>query len=526
MKESKTKLLKHRLYSLHSSFGIALSLFMYVSLFFGLFTIFKPFIETWEKPSRHFERVNSKPVNYETILESVISNPDYPKNNVYIELPGLSKDPTIRITHRFMEGNYFNPATGEKIDTKDERTYLGGLLNHLHYGRPLLIVGKVIFGFVAIGTMVLILGGLMLIIKLKFQDKGKSQQASFSKWHRKILIYTTPVFLIIVLTGALMNIGYLTSKPLTSIVTKGQTNEIVPYTNTVLKPVEKPHNSLNKTAKMMPISKLLQKAEKINSSVNFLEIRLINWKDKSAKVEFIGYNPYKPFINGVYNREKLMLSAVDGFVIKDLRAQDSSWTIIFADAFYFIHLLYDVDIFIRTLTALLMLLTTFAIGFGVMHWLEKKAKVYDGKTVFYHWMGKFSLATMIGVIPATALLFLSQWLLPFDLENKITIQQVIFYNSWLATLTWSFYRINSYQAAREFLLLGGVLFILASLTHQIVSGFSIFAQYKAQMSDILSVDITLILMGILLILSSKKLPYGRQEAKFFWNKNYKGLNNE
>lgn len=526
MKESKSKLLKHRLYSLHSSVGIALSLFMYVSLFFGVFTIFKPFIETWEKPSRHFERVSSTPIDYEAILESVISNPDYPKNNIYIELPGLSKDPTIRITHRFMEGNYFNPTTGEKIDTKDERTYLGGLLNHLHYGRPLMIIGKVIFGFVAIGTMVLILGGLILIIKLKFHNKGKNQQASFSKWHRKILIYTTPVFLMIVLTGALMNIGYLTSKPLTSIVTKGETSEIVPYTNTVLKPLESPIVSLNKAANMLPISQLLKKAEEINSSVNFLEIRLINWKDKSAKAEFIGYNPYKPFINGVYNKEKLMLSAVDGSVVKDLRAQDSSWTVIFADAFYFIHLLYDVDIFIRVLTALLMLLTTFAIAFGVMHWLEKKAKLYDGKTVFYHWMGKFSLATMLGIIPATAVLFLTQWFLPFDLENKITIQQVIFYNFWLATLTWSFYRINSYQAAREFLFLGGILFFLASIIHQVMSGFSIFAQYKAQMFDILSVDVILILLGLLLIIVSKKLPKERQEAKYFWNKNYKGKNNE
>lgn len=522
MNESKTKLLKHRLYTIHSSLGIAISLFMYVSLFFGVFTIFKPFIEVWEKPSRHFERSNLNNINHEKILDSVISNPDYPKSNIHIELPGLSKDPTIRITHRFMKGEYFNPNTAEKIQLKDEYTYLGGFLNHLHYGRPLMIIGKVIFGLVAIGTMVLLIGGLILVIKLKFQNNGKNQRANFSKWHRKIFIYTSPIFLIIVLTGALMNIGYLTSKPLTSIVTNGESNNIFAVTNKILKPVDKSIELQNEKASMLDIKELIKNAKEVNADANFQEIRLINWKDKTARVEFIGYNPYKPFVNGVYNKEKVLLNAVDGSLIKDTRAEDSSWTIIFADAFYFIHLLYDVDIFIRTFVALLMILTSFAVGFGVMHWLEKKAKVYDKKVVFYHWMGKISLATMLGVIPATALLFISQWLLSFDLENKTTIQQVIFYISWLATLSWSFFRINSYIAAKEFLFSGGILFIIASLIHQKVSTFYLFDLYKAEMFDILSVDIALIFIGCILIYISKNLPSNREQSKIFWNKKYKG----
>lgn len=526
MQELKSKILKQRLYSIHSSIGISLSLFMYISLFFGGFTIFKPFIEVWEKPSRHFERSNIKTINYETILESVISDPNYPKNNIYIELPGLSKDPTIRITHQFMKGNYFNPNTGIEIDLKDEITYLGDFLNHLHYGRPLMIIGKVIFGLVAVGTMVLILGGLLLVSKLKFQNQGKNQQSNFSKWHREIFIYVSPIFFIIVLTGALMNIGYLTSKPLTFTVTKGKSSDFVIVTNSILKPIDKPITWLNEKSNMMSIQQLTAKAEEINSNANFKELRLINWKDKSARIEFIGYNPYKPFMNGIYNKEKVLLNAVDGSLIKDTRAEDSQWSLLFADAFYFIHLLYDVDIFIRTIVALLMFFTSLAIGFGVMLWLEKKAKKFHDIIPFYHWVGKFSLSIMVGVIPATALLFVSQWLLPFDLENKITIQQVIFYLAWLSTLTWSFYRINSYTAAKEFLSLGGVLFILASMIHLKISGFSLLNLYEMGMFDILSVDISLILIGVLLLICSKKLPKNRLEAKSFWHKNHKGVNNE
>jgi len=520
MKELKTKLLKQRLYSLHSSLGVFISLFMYISLFFGIFTIFKPFITVWEKPSRHFERIDSTVTDYEKILKAIISNPNYPKNNIYIELPGYFDDPAIKITHRFMPANYFNPYTNQKIEAKNELSYLGGFLNHLHYGRPFMIIGKIIFGLIAIGTMVLILGGLMLIIKMKFNNKGRNGQANFSKWHRKIFLYTSPIFLIIVLTGALMNIGYITAKPLTSIVTKGESNDIISFTSSVLKPAQVPIKSLEEEVKMLSISKLIQKAKNINTSVNYQKIKLINWNDKTARVQFIGYNPYKPFLNGVYNKEKVLLSAVDGRLIKDIRAEDSAWVILFADAFYFIHLLYDVDIFTRIFVALLMGLSTFAIGFGMLLWLERKAKIFDGKVVFYHWLGRFSLAIMLGVIPSTAILFITQWLLPFDLANKITIQQIIFYNSWLGTLVWSLYRLNSYKAAKEFLFSGGILFILASIIHQIVSGFSLFSLYESKMFDILSVDLSLIILGSILIIISIKLPKNRESAKFFWNKKY------
>jgi len=40
-----------------------------------------------------------------------------------------------------------------------------------------------------------------------------------------------------------------------------------------------------------------------------------------------------------------------------------------------------------------------------MLWLDKKAKPFHGKAPFYHWMAKLSLSVMIGVIPATGVIF-------------------------------------------------------------------------------------------------------------------------
>lgn len=522
MEESKQ--FKQRLYRIHSSLGISISLIMYVSLFFGIFAIFLSYIYVWESPSFHFDRSGSHEINYEKMIDTVLSEPDYPQSNVMIELPGSFNEPTLRIGHRFAQRYSFNPKTEEIIEETEE-PFLAFFLNEMHYGRPLLYIGDLIFGFASVGTMLLIVGGFMLIIYLKFKNKGKNQQASFSKWHKKIFIYTSPIFLLIALTGVLMTIGHYGSTYMTSIISKGESDNFSSYTRKVSTKQKKFVNAINEDASMMRITELIKKAKNINTSLIIKELKLINWKDKTAQVEITGYNPYKPFFNGINNREKIILNAIDGSLISQIKAFDASWTVLFTEALYFIHLLFSVDIFLRIIVAILMLLSCFAIGFGVMLWLEKKAKVYDKKIVFYHWFGKLSLAVIIGVIPATGLLIFTQWFLPSDFQNKIIIQQIIFFLSWQGTLVWSFYRTNSYKAAKEFLFLGGILFIFSSLIHFIASGYSPFALYKGGMYEILSVDITFILFGILLLISSKKLPKTREQSKLFWNKNYKGTNN-
>jgi uncharacterized iron-regulated membrane protein len=523
MKSLKSKLFKQRLFSIHSNIGITISLLFYISLFFGMFTIFLPYIKLWEQPSRHFALVDINKINYSKILNSVISDPDYPKNNIYMEFPGFKNDPSIRVTHRFMEGKYFNPYTQEKIEIEKTTSHLAEFLNELHSGKSFRVIGKLLFGFMAVGVMFLIIGGLLLIFYLQFKNNTKTQQGNFSKWHRKILTFAFLPLLLISLSGALMNIGYPGAMPMTYLVTKGEDTNIFKVINTVLLPNEKPIKLANIEVEMMSINSLIQKAKEINPQIRLHALQLINWKDKTARVEFTGYNPYKPFLNGVYNKPKIILNAVDGSIIKDVRVVDRRWSVLLTDSVYFIHLLYGVGIVGRFLTLLLMLLSCIAVGFGVMLWLEKKAKIFDERIPFYHWMGKLSLTIMIGVVPATASLFVLQWALPFDLENRVLIQQVVFYNFWIATLAWSFYRINSYIAIKEFLFLGGILFISSSIIHFTVSDFSPIELFQKNMFSILGVDISLILLGCVLIFIAKLLPKSRDKAKFFWNKKYKRI---
>jgi len=522
---SKSKLLKQRLYRAHVATGIVFSLLMYIAVFFGIFAILLPYIQVWEKPSRHFKAADITKINYSAMIDPVILDPNFPQNNIIIELPGYKNDPALKITHQFVEAKVFNPAKQELIKHEGLNSQLGTFLNGMHYGHPLKTVGYTIFGFMAVGVMFLIIGGLILVYVFKFQDKGKNQQSTFSKIHRKIFIWVFPPFIIITLTGALMCIGYSGAGGMTYLTTKGEKTNVLTLVGPVLTPSEPIVKRVNQAVPMMPISELIKKAKKINPKIQFQQLTLINWKDKTARVEFIGYNPYKPFLNGVINKPKIILSGVDGKLIKHIKVLDRPWNVLLFDAVYFLHLLFGVDIFTRLFIALLMIASCFGIGFGVMLWLEKKARKVGDKIPFYHWMGKLSLAIMVGVIPATGLLFNFQWLLPFNMENRVFIQQAIFFDFWLATLAWSFYRINSYKASKEFLALGGILFILSPIIHFISSGFSPIALISGGMLDILSVDIVLFVFGGLLLISAYKLPKDRNEAKLFWNKNQRRFKN-
>ncbi|QKJ24224.1 PepSY-associated TM helix domain-containing protein [Poseidonibacter lekithochrous] len=516
MKENKSKLFKQRLFRIHAAVGILVSSFMYISIFFGVFTIFLPYIKTWEKPSRYIEDINIMNIDYNSMINEVLKNPDFPKDDILINLPGNMGDPAVVITHRFAKEQVFNPKTNEKINNETkEQTGLADFINHLHYGRPLKSIGMIFFGFIATATLALILTGLILIIKMKFKNKGKNQQSIFSKVHVKIFSWIFFPLILITLSGALMNVGLISAGPMSQIITKGEAKSIDAVVGTVLFAQNKASKKANKPAKMKDIKNLLIKAQEINPQLIFKQIKLVNWNDKNAQVEIIGYNPYKPFFNGgIFNKPTIILSAVNADLIKNQKVMDKVWTVFVAEIIFFLHFLFGIDIFSRVLIAVLMILSAIAIGFGTMLFLEKKAKKFDDKITFYHWIGKFSLASMIGIIPSIAMLFVLQWMLPFDLEDRLIWQQGIFYNIWLFTLFWSFYKINSYEVAKNFFFIGGLLFIISVMLHLIFLNIPILEFFN--LSSIFTVDISLVLLGIILIYISEKLPKNRDEAKLFW----------
>ncbi|TLT08351.1 PepSY domain-containing protein [Aliarcobacter thereius] len=515
-KEEEEKLFKQMLQRVHVVTGISFSLLMYIAVFFGIFAILLPYIQVWEKPSRHFKMADITTINYGAMIDPVLADKEYPKvNPITITFPGYMNDPALKISTQFVKTKIFNPNTLEEVENEGDLSELAWFLNTMHYGRPFKDFGLLTFGFMAVGVMFLVIGGVYLVFKINYKNNARTKASKFSKWHRKIFIWVFAPFIIITLTGALLNIGYKGSAPMTYIASKGDTHEIWDLTGPVLFPQQERLELKNNLVQMLPINELLKIAKDIAPQIDFQRVRITNWNDSSAIAKFEGYNPYMPFLNGISNKPYLTLSGADGSLIHQQKVLDKHWSGIFYDSIHFLHFLFGVDTFTRFFILTLMTFAIFAIGFGNLLYLEKKSRKFSNENNIYQGYGKLSLAVMIGVIPATGLLFVLQWLLPFHLEDRVLIQKGLFATFWIATLTWSFYRLNSYKTAKEFLYIGGVLFILSPIIHFINSGFTPIELYSSKLYTILSVDIALFIFGLILLILAKKLPTRKYDIDKF-----------
>lgn len=521
LEQEKSKLFKQRLQRVHQSVGIIFALFMYIAVFFGIFAILLDYITPWEKPSQHIKMIDPMKIDYGAIVEPVLADSNFPKENlIRIRLPGTHGNTTGVIFTRYIdEAYYFNPHTKKMIQDEGEQSEMGEFLNHMHFGAELGDVGFYGFGFMATAVLFLGISGILLVLKIKYKNSSNTTTSKFSKYHRKIFVWTFAPFILITLTGALINIGFTGSTVMAKLVSKGEAYKVSQLVDQVKKKSEMPEfERKNIPAQMLSINELFEKAKEIAPDTTYAMIALNNWGDVTATAHFYGYDQPLILFNGIYIMPGVMLSAVDGSLIKEHKVMDAHWSRLFQNAIFFFHFLYGVNVWIKLLIATLMSLSLVAIGFGVLLYLEKKNRKIPLHIPTFDWMGRLSLSVMLGVLPATGFLFVSQWLFPIDMENRVTLQKGIFILIWLGTLTWSFYRLNTYQVAKEFLTLGGILFLLSPIVHSINSGFSPIELLSGEMYAILGVDIGLFILGVVLLYVAKKLPVNREKVQEFWTK--------
>ena len=239
-KQESKKLFNQRLQRVHIALGIGFSFLMYIALFFGLFAILLPYIQNWEKPISHIKIVNPSNVDYDSILKQVLKDDKFPKDKqIVLLLPNYMKEPILKISAQSATTKSFNPNTNEELIQENTHFKLSEFLNFMHYGKLFGEFGLYIFGFMAVSGVILIIGGLYQIFTLKYKNISNSQSGTFSKWHRKILLWTVLPFLLIVISGVFMNIGKKTIPIVVSVASKGETTNIKEFVFPVVHPQDK-----------------------------------------------------------------------------------------------------------------------------------------------------------------------------------------------------------------------------------------------------------------------------------------------
>lgn len=113
-----------RLFNIHKLIGINVLLFFFISIFFGILTIFRPYVSFWEDSQKHISNIEIQNINFEKCLKEIkkrkyIGEDGKVMRNDFIKLLLPAKE--FKSTNLIQLSNrpnfYLNPNTCKKNQT-------------------------------------------------------------------------------------------------------------------------------------------------------------------------------------------------------------------------------------------------------------------------------------------------------------------------------------------------------------------------------------------------------------------------
>ena len=166
----------------HIVIGLFAMLIFYISAYFGTITLFKPYLNTWQNPSRHFEVPINAKINLDKAIETGLKELKYPTNQVKITPPSF-QEKALTLRYGFSENIYVNPYTAELLNTKYEDNFITTFFNRIHIHLHIPTYGIKIMAIASIAIIFLLVSGLFLW----FISKEKSKKGFFFKRHALVL---------------------------------------------------------------------------------------------------------------------------------------------------------------------------------------------------------------------------------------------------------------------------------------------------------------------------------------------------
>ena len=507
--------MKKRLFNIHKLIGINVILFFFISLFFGILTIFQPYVNFWEDKKNHTPIVQVENINLDKCIKQVTRRTYIDENgekmrNDFIKINFPAKE--VRATNLIQVKNrpnfYLDPQTCKRVRPKAftiskffDKIHTGGIFNS--------ILSKILFGFMSVAVVFLCLSGIFLIVKNHYKNgKTKTAKGFFAKYHRLLLLYTLPLVFMFGLTGALFNLGVYSSPLITSYLTEGKTANILIVDRNILVDPDLPSKEPTLKMKTMNLNSLYSKAKNQFEDISFYEMQVYNYNDINSKVKFIGYEPNNFFISSMTNETYVVLDGNNGEVLDKKMADQGTFAEKTLDSIFYLHYLRTFSDIPRLIFAAICIVILFGIIAAVLLWLQRsKTDKFSYKV-----LRPLSFTIMLGSLLSSATLFATTWLIPnsymhFTWSNKLyNTQELIFYAMFVLMFLYIFIKKDMFVITKHTFILSAILLITAAISHASVSGYSLFNSYDKGLTEIFFTDLVLIFTAILFILISRKLP--------------------
>ncbi len=486
----------------HTIVGVFVVFFFYLSTFFGTITLFKPYLHSWENVSRHFSVVDNSKLDLDIAVQNALEKLQNPSNNVQILLPSFG-DKALSVHYGFSEKVYINPNTNKVLETTNERDFITNFFNHMHISLNIPKVGQIVVGITSIAILFLSISGFYLWL---ISRKKRSTVKSFwLKWHKDLSLILLPYILIFSLTGSVLGVMLVSSSPFALSATDGKEENMSKLVRPIVFAKDYAVKKSGQNASMLKISELYAKGQKLYPELLIRKIILDNWNDKNAYISFRGYLKDNRALTGTVNRQSVILSAVDGSLLKKKTLNDSHSMAKLLSGFYFLHFLPDEGLVVRILFLFFGIIFLASMVFGILIWLEKKSSKDKDNANYFTFISKFSLSLFIGIIPASSFLLFLYWALPFDLAQRETWIVGGFYSLWSFTLFFSVYEQKTINVIKVFMTLNFILLIMTVLFHGLRTDFFIWNSLEKGLYELFFVDLLLLIFAFLSLVSANKV---------------------
>ncbi|WP_044417406.1 PepSY-associated TM helix domain-containing protein [Halarcobacter anaerophilus] len=498
----------------HTIIGIFVIFFFFISTFFGTITVFKPYLNSWQNPSRHFEVLKNSNFDLDIAIPEALKELGNPQDKVKIELPSI-QDRALSVNFGFSQKVYINPYTNELINIKNEDNFLTTFFNNMHINLNLSRFGQTLMGLSSVAIIFLTISGVYLwLLNRKTRVKVKN---SWFKWHKDLSLVILPYILIFALTGAVLGLMLSSSSAFAYSATNGKETVMAKLVRPIIFPAQGKVEKTGEVAPMENFSTLYKKAQELYPNLNITRINLYNWNDKNAQIIFNGYLQNNRILTSRVNRASITLNAQTGALIEKKGLEETHSISKFLSGFYFFHFLFDEEILVRLIYLIFGIVFAVSLVFGLLIWIEKSRAKYKNHESYFNFISKFTLAISIGLLPSTAFLLFLYWFLPFDILQRDTWLTGAFYSFLSFTLFYAVYEKDTLKGLKNFLYASSLFLFLAVLFHEIKMKLPFWESFSKNLPEIFWLDFSLVFFALIAFLIGKNI----QEIKFI--EKFKGL---
>lgn len=512
-----------KLYKLHAWVGIVTGILLFVIAFTGAVAVFaRPELKIWANQQIRGP-LNTNPVHIQQVIQAHANEvgPAY-HDEVQIQLAGARSSSTLRVMY---EGHFtqedgaethegfvyeFHPKTLEKVNATDIETFfnesaydmaifIAKFHADLHFGRPL---GLILTGLLGLTLMVSIVTGILVHRKklrqlFTFRPK-KSFSLLLNDGHKVMGVWGVAFHSILAFTGAFLGLATVILVPAAAYVSFGGDQEKLIETFTATKaPV------ISNIEKPTQLAEILTTTEKTMPALKVTRLTIMGYGDKNALVYVFGEGD-----EHLGGRTLIF----EGATAKLIKVQSNfgrldGVTGKILDAMFPLHFGNFAGVFVKAVWAWLGLAMSLLPISGIMLWIERglssQNAAHSKKT--YTTMGRLLTGSCGGIVLAVSLLFPTQLLLNeyASIQSHTPVLFSVFFATWgLAAVISLMFQARSSVRVLGYMIALSLLSVMP--LDALFTNNHLFNVLKTQHFVSVSVDVTLFVLGVLMLIALQK----------------------